>query len=98
MDEYATPSSAISTRSTKPLLRNDSPAAYSTRSFSSHYGQAANMSRTSPSPLTAQSGNSGWEDQRRIVSGSRTFSGSPVMTRQGEVRNFSTTFPPPPQR
>lgn len=95
-DDHATPSSATSIRSTRPLLRNDSPASYSARSFSNNYGQAVAVGRNGGSPMTAQSGTTGWEEQQRMVSGSRTLTGSPVMTRQVEVRNFSTTFPPPP--
>ncbi|KAK0392347.1 hypothetical protein NLU13_1842 [Sarocladium strictum] len=105
LDDHATtPSSATSARSTRPLLRNDSPASYSARSFSNgssssnnNYAHAVGASRVGASPMTAQSDSAaGWEEQQRITVGPRTLTASPVTTRQVEVRNFSTTFPPPP--
>ncbi|KAH8173989.1 LPXTG-domain-containing protein [Sarocladium implicatum] len=69
-DDHITPSSATSTRSTRPLLR---------------HGTSPQSSST---PV--------WDElqQQRMFSGPRPLTGSPAAT----MRNFSSTFPPPPPR
>lgn len=95
-DDFATPSSTTSIRSTNPLLRQDSPASYASRTISNSYGQAVSSSRGF-SPQTPHSGVSTWEEQRPATAG-RTLVGvsSVGVARQVDVRNLGAAFPPPP--
>ena len=97
-DDHITPSSATSTRSTKPLLRQESPASYSARSIGgSSYGHALSPDRNGASP---QLSTPVWDElqQQRMFAVPRSLTGSSAATQPVEMRNFSSTFPPPPPR